>query len=231
MRLFLQSVECFVAAFPVSYGLIQLAFPELPMFLSNLVSGRRGCIRIFLAFGDILLWFRTVMYGSFYSVTVLLALLTYLRTFVDHAMTRKNFQLLSQAGVLERAINGFARGRILPAIIMSCSFGDVIVGSIILAATGDILFIRLFLVVFHLEVSVFLTLFLTFGAGIHSQGGEVLWFYRFHSKSKLERKLCCSVRPMRIEFCDNFIDTLTPLAVQRNITSETVSYSLLYKSS
>lgn len=225
--MFLKSVK-FFTGFGATFVLaINLLFPDFTIFLSNM--SKNILIKAVLMFLDIIMWNRAAVFGGYYALIVLIALLAYLQNGMNQVLRKKDFKRLNQARVLERLMNSFLRRRIVLAIISSCALIEILMGSVLLAAGGVSIIIAVF-AIYYVEILLFLIVFLTFAANIYSQGLQIVRFYGKESNTKFEKKVCSSIMSMRIEFGNNFIDRLTPLVIQEKVTGETVSFSLLLKS-
>lgn len=168
-------------------------------------------------------------YAAYYVGHVILIGMTYLWKKMQQASETRNRKLYKEVRILERVINASLRGRLMPSMIFGISLIQYYAGSVVLAMSGKMESMEwYFLVASYAEAVIFIPTVLTIAGQVFVRSRKLQSWQR-SKLDKAHKKEVRSWRPFRIEFGQNFVDPLTPLVIQSNVTRETITFVVVYR--
>lgn len=218
-------------------GLLAIVAPCQPLLLNSLLcrDGIFLCrnytwiLRMLSAPIEFFLFLNMIIATTHYFIEIMLKGVAFL--WIDcKAFVKRYDKKLARIGeydnlrIFEKCLNNCTRSR----LFLVCALGSpamqiaICYVAIELFRSNDQFKASLFLWVY------FMTLFFTmimfsWAAQINTLSREWLYRCRWHVKNKWERKVHQALTSMRLEFGNNFVETLTPLVVQEFCVRQTVS--------
>ncbi|OXA44439.1 hypothetical protein Fcan01_20765 [Folsomia candida] len=244
---FLNYLVLFFDATELSYYIISSVHWLLVMFLPcqpGLISAtlcssngliNANTIKLLFAAMEFLVFMQSGLGAAYYIITLLLTGVTFVLiecgTFVKlHKMGVADQIEYRRVQILEKLLNACTRKQIFlttaliaPACQMTLSFVAV---KLLHSGHGlmAVAFMWMYLVVWSFTV-------ITFSAAAKLYGVSQKWITECKrtDRKKCARKFQISLKPLRLEFGNNFVEVLTPLVVQEFCLSKTVSFLLATK--
>ncbi|OXA49054.1 hypothetical protein Fcan01_16404 [Folsomia candida] len=220
----LQIVECIYITVPVAMVVISYMFPCKAPFLSSLVLTTTQCrnefisrkIQIPILLAELALGFHAC-FTSLGRITCLLLPGMFL---ISNRINKLSIENFRHAQVLERVVNASCRNWLLPTIAVFVPILYIMASTTLLTIHSEMTIVQ-----------VMLSATVTVGAGIVNvtslSGAAKIYIsskimiqdpqllFRIGNKpTKLARKKYKSIRPLRLEFGNNYVGRAIPLVVQ-----------------
>lgn len=143
----------------------------------------------------------------------------------------RNLEAFRQSQVEERVLNACFRGRVLPMEVLVAPLLQIFIGVAVITLfhTAHWIVVSV-LVILFVDAVVLVLIPLSAGSVIYSRTQDWIKGVQCGNGNKYLRRVARSLRPLRLEFGGNYLDTLTPLIVEEFCWRQTASLLLLMDS-
>ncbi|OXA44827.1 hypothetical protein Fcan01_20722 [Folsomia candida] len=237
--LFIDMVEFSYYTVPTLHGLLVMLLPCQPGLISSISwnNGLQnlGTVKLFWAALEFLISLQCSIGGAYYLITVLLTGVTFL------LIECGNFVKLHKLGIANQI--EYRKVQVLEKLLNACTHKQIFLTAALIMPATQIIISFVAIKVLHLGhnwlavalmwvyvMALGFTL-LAFSAAAKLYGVSQKWITdcKGTEKNKCSRKFHRSLRPLRLEFGNNFVEVLTPLVVQEFCLNQTVSFLLATK--
>lgn len=240
LKPFLLSVQSFAIIIPLGCFVLAYHYPCSSPFFSNMLNTYSlPCYRHFKLSYIIesYMWFEAIVYAVHYYGLVLPVLQMYCLKFLSlvELTPQRQFPYINIASlrVLENVLNSSLSWRLYFNVIMFGALTQCVAGSGSVLLKNQLSLGKakaLFLSVYCVESVLGLIILLYIPSRIHWRSLNLFSRTRKYIRDPWEKRVARSWKPLKIKFGDSFVDSLTPLRIERNVLCQTMRYVILYKS-
>lgn len=129
--------------------------------------------------------------------------------------------------IFEKCLNSCIRGRIFLVGALTIPAFQIIICNVAVKLFQSDKIIGLIFLLGYFLILLFTVVMFSVAAKVNTLSRNWLSRSKWNTCKKWDRKVHRSLTPLRLEFGNNFVDTLTPLVVQQFCVTETASFLLL----
>lgn len=218
-------------------GILAIFVPCQPLLLTaplcrDGVFVKTWIVRMFFGGVESIVFINITLAASYYLIQVLLHGVAFL--LIDFIIFVKQYENeiskiveYKMVQIFEKCLNSCIRGRIFLVGALTIPAFQIIICNVAVKLFQSDKIIGLIFLLGYFLILLFTVVMFSVAAKVNTLSRNWLSRSKWNTCKKWDRKVHRSLTPLRLEFGNNFVDTLTPLVVQQFCVTETASFLLL----